>query len=443
MGDEIKMGSTIDLAQIGTKIGEPDLRFERDNVADLLDRRNTSFPGAQPVSFARHHLDELQNVDYFLCEKTDGVRCLLYLTQFIGESGTPSESHFLIDRRNDYYYISDNQLHIPRSKDDVASFHTGTLLDGELVLQKTKNGLRLAYLIFDLLALDGENSMNRPFDKRYGKARELVIAPFRAFASKYAEDVANMVFDVQLKSMETPYAMEMMFKEKIPQLPHGNDGLIFTCVTTPYVSGTDQHILKWKPPHENTVDFRLQIETFPLLQDEDGEYEDWDAKPDISLLVNHGEGGYEYFAMLALTDDEWTRMKALNQQFDRRIIECYRNPSNGAWRPKIDEGGTPRFRDDKRDANHISVVNSVLESIRDAVSEGQLIEAAPTIRAGFKQRLAAKQAGAKDEQRRIAEGERKRREAAARAQQQQQQQQQQVSGQREAEDEDDGPSYED
>ncbi|KAI6895154.1 hypothetical protein D0869_15884 [Hortaea werneckii] len=439
------MGSSINLQDIATKLGGEELRFEQENVADLLGRSNTNFPGAQPVSFARSHLDELQHVDYFLCEKTDGIRCLLFLSQFIAEGGIPQESHFLIDRRNDYYYISDDFLHIPKHKDG-SGFHTGTLLDGELVLQRTKDGgQRLAYLIFDLLALDGENLTSRPFDKRYGRARELVISPFKQGAGQFA---AQMVFDLQLKAMETPYAAEMMFREKIPQLPHGNDGLIFTCVTTPYVSGTDEHILKWKPPHENTIDFRLQIDSFPVLEDEEGSYEDWDAKPEISLLVNHGsDGGYKYFAMLTLTDDEWEAMKTLNEQFDGRIIECYRDAATGAWRPKIEDGQrVPRFRDDKKDANHISTVNSVLDSIKDAVSERELIEAAPKIRAAFKQRFAAKQAQQKEEQRRMAEMERKRREAKMQQQQQQQQQQaakQEVPMDREVEDTDDGPGYED
>jgi mRNA guanylyltransferase len=77
----------------------------------------------------------------------------------------------------------------------------------------------------------------------------------------------------------------------------------------------------------------------------------------------------------------------------------------GVWRPKLDEG-TPRFRDDKSDANHISVVLSVQESIEDAVTEQDLVGAAMGIRNAFKARQKARE----DEQKRVEEAEKKRRE---------------------------------
>jgi len=50
-----------DIARPGIKIEDPqELRRLREEVASLLHRNSYNFPGAQPVSFARQHLEELR-----------------------------------------------------------------------------------------------------------------------------------------------------------------------------------------------------------------------------------------------------------------------------------------------------------------------------------------------------------------------------------------------
>lgn len=426
------MGAAIDLSTLGTLLDPRQADFERKKVADILNRRQMTFPGAQPVSFARKHFQELQRADYFLCEKTDGIRCLLFCTQYF-EDGQPIEMHFLIDRKNDYYYLPTNALHFPLPGPDITAFHTQTLLDGELVLDTLPSGQqKLFYLIFDCLALDSQSITDRTLDIRLGKVTNFVMKPYDELFKRYPEELEHVPFRVQLKSMEMPYGLNMMFKDILPKLPHGNDGLIFTCMTTPYVSGTDPHILKWKPPHENTVDFRLQMGDFPI--DEDGE-EDFDAKPPFELLIFHGNEGNKVFGQLALTDDEWKAMKALGQQLDGRIIECYQDSATSTWRPKIEhDTHAPRFRDDKKEANHISVAQSVLDSIDDMVTEDDLIANAGVIRTKWKQRAVEKEARRAEEKRRMQHHH----------QQQHQQRGQAVAPPPQAQPEvDDGPQYSD
>jgi mRNA guanylyltransferase len=352
----------------------------RGDVARLLERDSDRFPGAQPVSFAREHLHELQHAEYFMCEKTDGIRCLLYLTyRDFGPEGFKPD-HFLIDRKNNFYLVPPG-LHFPHKDyfQDPTKFSFSTILDGELVHDVVKGDLnpRLIFYVFDCLAADGENVTGKTLDKRLGKLRENVMKPLEAWQAKHPN--AQEPFRVKMKQVHSPYHIQDMFMHVLPNLPHGNDGLIFTCKSTRYQFGTDNHILKWKPPQENTIDFKLRLGEFPTFDPKDGEageIPDYDAMPDkFILLVQHNNNNYQSFQQdLFIDEAEWELLKRLGQQLDGRIIECYREPS-GRWRYKREEDGTPRWRDDKKEANHITTVNSVLESIEDPVTEQDLVAA--------------------------------------------------------------------
>ena len=156
----------------------------------------------------------------------------------------------------------------------------------------------------------------------------------------------------------------------------------------------------------------------------------------MELHVNQGQSGYIFYAPMLITDAEWTALKRLNQQIDGRIVECYRDPIKSMWRPKLDDG-VPRFRDDKTDGNHISVVESVLGSIEDAVTEQDLIGAAQSIRNAFKERQKARE----EEQKRAQEAEKRRREEEKKRRESQAPPV--MKSETPPEDDDDGPKYDD
>lgn len=373
-----------DLDAIGQR-AEPHLadQFKRE-IANLLGRTSLSFPGAQPVSFARRHIEELQREDYYVVEKTDGIRCLMYFTR--GDQPT-DEIHYLIDRKNNYYYVGG--LHFPIPGDETfMKFHVDTLIDGELVNDTYEDGTQqLKFYVFDCLVLDGKNLTHRTLDKRLAYFKENLLKPYNELYKKYPEDVPYLAFILEDKSIQFSYGIEMMFREIIPKVKklHGNDGLIFTCRSTPYKIGTDEHILKWKPPNENTIDFRMRLD-FPLVEpDSEDEaegvtepYPDYDAIPTCHLFTMHNNNVYEPFALMHLEESEWEDLKALQKPLDDTVVECFLDEQK-RWR-------FMRFRDDKPDANHISTVKSVLESIEDRVSEEDLIKAAPAIKAAWKRR---------------------------------------------------------
>ncbi|EXJ93044.1 mRNA guanylyltransferase [Capronia epimyces CBS 606.96] len=390
--------------RVGGQWAGPELQreFQRE-VSELLGRKNRSFPGAQPVSFAARHIQELKSQDYFVCEKTDGARYLMYLTE-----DNQKDIHYLIDRKNDYYYIPG--LHFPHHEDSTFQrYHTNTILDGELVEDKYPDRpSEIKFLVFDCLILDKTMLMQRPLDKRLAYFKSHVLQPYREM-HKQSPNLPRP-FVVEDKATEFSYALEKMFKDVIPKVKrlHGNDGLIFTCKNTPYKTGTDEHILKWKPPSENTVDFLLHIQWATVRPDPDdpdqSPQEDYEAFPDtLGLYINCGnDGDYAPVGVLYLDSREWEEWKSLGRPLQDCIVECFQediSPSpphtypessdlpNGAKNPKqVRRWRFHRFRDDKFEANHITTYQSVIESISDHVTEEDLLSHADEIRKAWKQR---------------------------------------------------------
>jgi mRNA guanylyltransferase len=91
------------------------------------------------------------------------------------------------------------------------------------------------------------------------------------------------------------------------------------------------------------------------------------------LLVWQGDREYKVFDQLGITEEEWKKQFGKNPKYmDGKIIECNYDPEvqqrlglPSPWR-------FMRYRDDKLDGNFQSVVDNVLNSIRDAVSKEQV-----------------------------------------------------------------------
>jgi mRNA guanylyltransferase len=106
----------------------------------------------------------------------------------------------------------------------------------------------------------------------------------------------------------------------------------------------------------------------------DPEIPDFTVKPTFLLYTWLGQSAYEFFDTMEVTDEEWdqcvllslykaeliSRMKDSGEQYDDRIIEVHWDIESETWK-------IMRMRDDKPDANHKSIVEKILISIKDGV----------------------------------------------------------------------------
>ncbi|KAI0273590.1 mRNA capping enzyme [Gloeopeniophorella convolvens] len=366
----------------------------RGHIGGLCGLNHDRFPGSQPVSFGVKDLDRLEKEDYWVCEKSDGIRVLLVI---LTNLETSDQAVFVVDRHNTYREISG--LFFPHHEHPERPLRT-TVLDAELVIDVDPRTKRetLRLLCFDCLVADSQNVMTKTLDKRYWvgnfyafipslnhtsmfqRLKEVFYKPYAKMLRDHPHMAGSQPFDIQVKEVNFSYSIDKVFLD-IPNLQHGNDGLIYTAVSTPYVSGTDHNILKWKPPSENSIDFKLVLR-FPSLPGQPRQA-DLHAKPVFALHVWCGGDGnranYEPWDTMHVTDEEWESMKTSGEQFDDRIVEVHWDPAGEHWRMM-------RFRDDKPQGNHRSVVENIIQSIADGVEKDTLLARSGSIKNAWKSR---------------------------------------------------------
>ncbi|KAJ2764137.1 Dcp1p-Dcp2p decapping enzyme complex alpha subunit [Coemansia nantahalensis] len=338
----------------------------RQLVADLVQSGRTTFPGAQPVSFTRKQsLPELLGEDYFVCEKSDGVRVLVLMLVDRGYRGAPLT--YVITRKNEYYLVPDARFPRPDAAADGSGcpYHHLTLIDAELVVVEEDGRPVRRLLGFDALAVNGQNCMAKPFTSRLGYLKDRVVAPYARMCAQLPAGT-SVPFTAEVKQFQYSYAADYVHTTIIPALKHGSDGLIFTSVNSPYVIGTSDKIIKWKPANENSIDFKARA-----------------VGPDeVMLMIWRGGDSYSDYAPLGIAPEDRSAIFPDGRPVDGRIIEAAYDPEHcppAKWR-------FLRFREDKTHGNHASVVTRILDSINDSVDLADLFATCVQIKDRWKQR---------------------------------------------------------
>ena len=142
-------------------LDEPfDQRLYTDQIRALTNKilgmdpnETLKFGGSMPFSMSRRNLEVVLRNDYYVTEKTDGVRYLLFVVK-----GEKRESEAVLFDRS-------CKVRILRGSPLVAkALGMNTVLDGELVYDSVEK--KTVFLVFDVLAIDGESVCGKPFRTR-------------------------------------------------------------------------------------------------------------------------------------------------------------------------------------------------------------------------------------------------------------------------------------
>lgn len=302
---------------------------------DMAEWKNGSFPGSQPVSLDRRNIELLSHNPYRVTWKADGTRYLMLILK-------EREVYFL-DRDNSVFVC--DKFFFPRRKNPDEHI-CDTLVDGELVIDKDGDQRHPRFLIYDIIKFEGQEVGKTDLDRRMLCIDKELIKPRNVGIQSGKIDKSQEPFSIRKKDFFPVEQVVKVLDELIPKMPHETDGLVLQPLNDPYIPGTCNVVLKWKPPDLNSVDFLLNIVTLKnvgCLPEKIG-----------YLYVT----GYDQpFASI--------KLNAELKHYDKRIIEC-------TWDGK--QWKFLRIREDKSFPNHLKTATSVCESIKNPVTKENLTD---------------------------------------------------------------------
>eukprot|EP01112_Ceratiomyxa_fruticulosa_P018780 TRINITY_DN6058_c0_g3_i1.p1 TRINITY_DN6058_c0_g3~~TRINITY_DN6058_c0_g3_i1.p1 ORF type:complete len:805 (+),score=184.88 TRINITY_DN6058_c0_g3_i1:85-2499(+) len=322
------------------------LRSEVVQFSPVQQKINDTFIGSMPVGFSRKNIPIIQSLDYYVSEKTDGIRYLLYIV----------DAPYLIDRRFDFYQVQGYELLVDFFGTVDSKRESITLLDGEMVRNLDSN--RLMFMVFDILVLRGNVVHHLNLEGRLGQINVVIREfrdalgnvppenyPFELIGKNFVKkrDIGT-IFD----SIQTNKEGERVFRDK--RRHHFTDGLIFT-PNVPYIPFTAQGLYKWKYLDKLTVDFCLRFRKGELY------------------LVCAGHEGKEVDLRAAnfSPTDRASLERDLGRSRDRSslVVECSFSSETGLWKY---HGQRP----DKNKPNFISIVMDTLEVAAENITTDEL-----------------------------------------------------------------------
>ncbi|MBA0643126.1 hypothetical protein Goklo_027442 [Gossypium klotzschianum] len=302
------------------------------------------FPFSWDELVCRDNLQLLRQRYYYATWKADGTRYMMLIT---------IDGCYLIDRS---FNIRRVQMRFPcwHNKGVGGMSHHLTLLDGEMIIDTLPDSRKQErrYLIYDMMVLNNEPIIERPFYERWKMLEKEVIEPrnyerhniYQGRNPYYRFDLEP--FRVRRKDFWLLSTVNKVLKEFIPKLSHEADGLIFQGWDDPYVPRTHEGLLKWKYAQLNSVDFLFEI-----------------GSDDREQLFLHERGRKK---LMEGNTVEFREVSDPPPSFSGKIIECSWDPDRQVW-------VYMRIRTDKSTPNDINTYRKVMQSINDNITEEILL----------------------------------------------------------------------